>query len=357
MNLRGKLFVNCLLAGIVLVSFIATQSLRGQDDPNVEIENPPLDISIATLNCEFLVRKKVHIKFGENFDLSGEAARTWNRSGFRDARFAEACEAVAKIIKKIDADLIALVEVGDHDDVEVLRQKVAELGLNYPHVAVGDSTDGTTGQNVAVFSKHPFEKIIRQIEGRESYLAEEDDPESETDTGLSKGMQVTFLARGKRINVFVVHLASERGGAEQDAQRMAQAAIVRRTYLKPLENGEHVVLMGDLNDYRGQPTLRRIRGLDDIFEDLIQTGGPVTNRQKSGESSDDYNARIRDHWTYEFAGQQNQIDHILISQSVKNVAKRGGIQIRFIDTKETIARTQHRATDHRAVVLDLKLKD
>jgi predicted extracellular nuclease len=126
--------------------------------------------------------------------------------------------------------------------------------------------------------------------------------------------------------------------------------------LKHLNDGEHVVVMGDLNDYRGQPTLRRIRGFDDIYPDLIQTGGPVFNRRRNGESSADYNQRIGEHFTYQFSGQNNQIDHILISRSIRNACKTDGVRISFVDVGERTGSSEHAATDHRAVVLELELK-
>jgi endonuclease/exonuclease/phosphatase family metal-dependent hydrolase len=313
-------------------------------------------VSVATLNCEFLIKDKVHIKYGLPFKLEGQDKAQWEQPGYRDARFEEAIQAVAKVIAGIDADVIALCEVGDEEDVEPLREAVAAEGVDYPHSAVCDSADATTGQHVAVLSKHPFEQIIRQIPGRESFLVERDDPETEDDTGLSKGMHVIFEARGRRVNVYVVHLASERGGEEKDAQRVAQASIVRRSYLKALQDGEYVVVMGDLNDYRGQPTLRRIRGLDDIFADLIHPPGPAFNKKRKSETAQQYNERIGDHWTYEFAGQKQQIDHVLFSYSIKEECKRGGVKVRFEETDVKIAGTEHPATDHRAVVVEFELK-
>jgi endonuclease/exonuclease/phosphatase family metal-dependent hydrolase len=341
------MFTRHLLPALLIWGLLYTPAQAGPSDR---------EIRIATLNCEFLLKKKIHIKFGKPFNLSRADQQVWERPGFRDAKLREASKAIAQIIKKIDADVIALCEVGPEEDVQVLHEEVAALGIDYPHVAVGDSADTMTGQHVAVFSKHPFERIVREIRGRAFYLEEPDDAESESDTGISKGLHVMFQARERRVNLFVVHLSSEGGGYEKDAQRIAQASIVRRNYLKSLNEGEHVVVMGDLNDYRGQPTLCRIRGLDDIFEDLIQPAGSAFNRKKRNESDEQYNARIRQHWTYEFAGQKNQIDHILISQSIKDETLRQGVLVQFVDTSEKIAGTDFRATDHRAVVLDLTLK-
>ena len=102
-----------------------------------------------------------------------------------------------------------------------------------------------------MLSKLQLSEVLISISGRESYDRELDDPETEDDTGLSKGLFVTFQAEGKKFNLYVVHLASERKGHEQDAQRIAQASIIRRHYLPVLNAGEHVIVAGDLNDHRG----------------------------------------------------------------------------------------------------------
>jgi endonuclease/exonuclease/phosphatase family metal-dependent hydrolase len=316
-------------------------------------------VKVATFNCEFLVRSRVHIKYGLPFNLTGDAKNEWDQPGFRDAKFKEAADVVAAVVRRIDADVIALVEVGDEADVEELRLAVKALGLDYPHKAVCESADVTTGQHVAVLSKRPLTKVVKTIPGRESYLREPDDPDTEDDTGVSKGLHVVFEVGGRPVHLFVVHLASERGGHEQDAQRIAQASIVRRNSLEPLNKGEHVIVAGDLNDHRGQPALRRIRGLDDLWEDLIQTGGPVFNRPKAKETPTEYNARLREHWTYEFEGQRQQIDHILISQSLKRACTRGRevrIDISFIPVTEKIPGTDHPVSDHRAVMVTFEFQ-
>ena len=74
-------------------------------------------IKIATFNCEFLVRKKVHVKFGLPFDIkkaNPSLRDRWKQSEFRDQKFKEATKAVAAFLKTIDADVLVLVEIGDH---------------------------------------------------------------------------------------------------------------------------------------------------------------------------------------------------------------------------------------------------
>jgi endonuclease/exonuclease/phosphatase family metal-dependent hydrolase len=298
-------------------------------------------LTIATFNCEFLTRPKVHVKFGLSFNLKGAERQQWDQPGFRDQKFKEVAKAVAEVIHSINADVIALTEVGDETDVAELRSEVRALGLDYEHMAVCDSADNLTKQHVAVLSRFPLTDIKVIIPGRESYLEEPDDPETEDDTGISKGMRVTVLAHDREFILYVLHMASEKGGHEQDQQRISQASIVRRHYLPAIKDGKMVIVAGDLNEKRGQPTLHRIRGLHDIHEDLIQAG------HKRYFDSDKLDTR----WTYEFEGVRQQIDHILLSYSIKHACKRSGIKAR------TLSHNNPLVSDHRPLIVTLNLKD
>ena len=86
------------------------------------------DVAVASFNAEFLTRPKVHMKFGFPFNLSGTDATTWHGPGFPDQRFATAATAVAQVIANIDADVVALTEVGDAADITELNSLVAAVG-------------------------------------------------------------------------------------------------------------------------------------------------------------------------------------------------------------------------------------
>jgi endonuclease/exonuclease/phosphatase family metal-dependent hydrolase len=296
-------------------------------------------LTVATFNCEFLTRPKVHMKFGEPFDLPPERQKVWDEPGYRDKRFNEAAKAVARFIEEIDADVLGLQEVGDERDVNELLEEVRKLGLDYPFHVVGGPVEEETFQNTAVFSKFELHDLISPIPGREAYDTELDDPEAEAWTDVRKGLRVTFTAYGQTFHTYVLHLTSERGGYDADARRIAEASIVRRHYLPLLTRGEHVIVMGDLNDRRNEPAIRRIRGRDDIQPDLIQTGryyyfdrGELDNR-----------------WTYNFRGVRNQIDHVLLSESIEESCPR--IRARTLDQGSSLV------SDHRPFIVELHLKD
>lgn len=296
------------------------------------------DLTIATMNVEFLTRPKVHVKFGLPFNLSGADEAQWNAPGFRNQKFNEAAKAVAGFLAGLNADVLALTEVGDRPDVEELNHEIGVLGVTYNHVAVCTCSDSVTQQHVAVLSKFPLSDVVPVIAGREYYDKELDEPEEEEDTGISKGLRVTFQAQGQPFVLYVIHLSSEVGGHEKDAQRLAQASIVRRHYLPAVNTGTHVIVAGDLNADRGDSALRRIRGRDDMWEDLIQTGH---------YSFFDL-AHQHTRWTYEFRGVRQQLDHILISQSVKDASRK--ITPRVTDQPTPLV------SDHRPFILTLDLR-
>ena len=140
------------------------------------------NLTITTFNCEFLTRPKVHIKYGVPFNLNSadkKTQRLWKDPDYRDAKFEEAAKAVAKFLAGIDSDVLALTEVGNFEDVTVLQDQLAELGIGYPYKEVGKSRSGATSQNVAVLSKLPLTEPVYRIPGRKIYLEEPDDPETE----------------------------------------------------------------------------------------------------------------------------------------------------------------------------------
>jgi len=296
-------------------------------------------LTLATLNCEFLTRPRVHVKFGEPFDLSPQQKQVWDQPGYRDQKFSEAARAVAAFICKINADVIGLQEVGDERDVKELLEEVRRAGLEYPFYEVGGPVEERTAQNTAIFSRFELRDPLSPLPGQEAYDTELDDPEAEEWTSVRKGLRVTLTAYGHTLHTYVLHLTSERGGHEADAQRIAEASIVRRHYLPALTGGEHVVVMGDLNDRPNDPAIRRIRGRDDIYPDLIQTG------HYRYFESDELDSR----WTYNFRGQREQIDHILLSESIEPLCRR--IRARTMDPGSALV------SDHRAFIVELRLRD
>ena len=239
---------------------------------------------------------------------------TWSRPGFRDQKFAEGAAAVAEVVADINADVIVLTEVGDE---LTSRNSTLPSPDGVSTIPMSKSAPAPTRRRSSTlrYFRIPLTGVLHAIPGREGYFRELDDADSEDDTGISKGMMVNFDFNGRTFQLYGLHLASERGGNEQDQQRIAQASIIRRHSLPAINAGAFVIVAGDLNDGRNEPALRRIRGLDDIWPDLIETGDFSFFRNTDPGSR----------WTYEFQGERNQIDHILLGPSIRDIVNSGGI--------------------------------
>jgi endonuclease/exonuclease/phosphatase family metal-dependent hydrolase len=300
-------------------------------------------LKVATFNAEFLYLSKVHIKYGLKYNMGSNTPseqQEWADNLTRFNKYQQAVEVVADVLKDIDVDVLTLTEVGKSPDIDTLVTALKDRGRDYPHVEVCNCND-PTGQNVAIFSMLPLTDVVSSIPGREAYDLEGDDPDEQKDTGISKGMRATVEKAGQKVHIYAVHLASERGGHEQDQQRIAQASIVRRHAIPALNAGEHVIIAGDFNDRRGQPTLRRLRGLDDIWPDLIQTGHWKFFDEEEEASR----------WTYQFRGKFNQIDHILLSYSLKK-NQSNSIRTKVLDVPD---RENPSVSDHRPMIVEIDL--
>jgi predicted extracellular nuclease len=320
---------------IILIVFLPLELLIGQD------------LTIATFNCEFLLKKKVHMKYGLPYNMKyakGPEKKLWYDDKYRQTKFDEAINSVADQIKIINADVIGLTEVGNDTEVNALVRALHTKGLTYRYYKVCDSEDTETGQHVAFLSKYELKDILASFPDRGLYFIESDDDEVNA-TGISKGMKVTVNVKGIDFHLFLFHFKSERGGEDSDQKRHMQAEIARRLMIPHIQKGDHVIVMGDLNSEKRHPVLKTIRGFNDINEELIQTGDRYY--------FEDHDTR----WTYNYKGQMEQIDHILLSLSMKELCKNNnpkqnqwGIKTKIIETKN------EQVSDHNALIVELNFK-
>ena len=246
-----------------------------------------------------------------------------------DQNWEEAVGLVASAVAEIDADVIALQEVEGLHAVETLNAALSTLGKAYPYFWVGAGTDPFTGQDVAILSRYAAlsEPIRSYPSMREEFY---------NSTGYSrlatvqKLMRVDLEISGEPVTVYALHLKSKRGKQlESDAERFAQARIVRRLVRTTLEKGRpNVVVMGDFNDVPGSAPLRRIRGLHDSSWKLLNA---ARSSEMKGEP-----------WTFIHEGTKEQIDHVLLS---KFVFERIALA--------TVVRFEDDVTDHDAFVVDV----
>ena len=218
-----------------------------------------------------------------------------------DQSWEQALEVLARALAEIDADVIALQEIEDRKAVERLNGALSKLGQAYPYFWVGASTDAYTGQDVAIMSRFPplSEPIRSYPSMREEFYNSKGYSRLAT---VQKLMRVDIEVFDEPVTVYALHLKSKRGKQfDSDAERFAQARIVRRLVRPTLEKGRpNVIVMGDFNDVPGSAALRRIRGLHDSSWNLSNA---TESSEMQGES-----------WTYIYDGRKQQIDHVLLSK-------------------------------------------
>ena len=99
-------------------------------------------------------------------------------------------------------------------------------------------------------------------------------------------------------------------------------------------DGKNVIVMGDFNDEPGSATLRRLRGFDDIWGNLLNAGFEIPSPYR---------------FTYVYNGQEQLIDHILLSPSLRKEFRAISVgRARTIDLGDL--------SDHDAVLARLKVK-
>ena len=90
---------------------------------HVSVEAGP-KVRIATLNCNFLARQTVHVKYGLNLEKklwTPEETATWTEA-YRNERFRESVASIAVAVKRINADVIVLCEIGEGPDAAALLE-------------------------------------------------------------------------------------------------------------------------------------------------------------------------------------------------------------------------------------------
>lgn len=172
---------------------------------------------------------------------------------------------IAQVLRMINSDLVVLQEV---ENEAVLQRMVAEdlPDLNYAVYFV-QGHDTFTGQDVAVLSRLPIEKIGR---------TEERVPVAGTnDTyGVSKNIWVRLYLGDLPATLIGVHFLSRPDDPSRKPRREAQAEVIRRLVERELAAGRAVAVLGDFNDYdESIPDLNGHRPITRVLA-LIKAASP-----------------------------------------------------------------------------------
>ncbi|HVU23422.1 MAG TPA: endonuclease/exonuclease/phosphatase family protein [Opitutus sp.] len=239
--------------------------------------------------------------------------------------------ALRAVIRAVDADVIALQEMGTLPYLQELQRDLKAEGVDYPHALLLDGPDEV--RHVAILSRRAFTSVAQHATLTFPYFGA---PEK-----VKRGLlEVRLATADGELTIFTLHLKSRYTDRPDDPRsalrRVGEAVAVRDAVLRefPEPARARFVIAGDFNDDKASKPVQRMleRGKTVVAELL-----PAADAR--GET-----------WTHNYRKEDNytRVDHILVSPWLAG-AVRGGTA-RIYDGPGV-----REASDHRPVVVTLEL--
>ena len=238
--------------------------------------------------------------------------------------------ALREVIREMDADVLAVQEIGGPDFLEQLQADLKAEGLDYPYSAVLLGPDEV--RRIGVLSRIPFEQTYShdqlgfKLDGELEYVRR-------------GALEVVFETNSVRWSLFNVHLKSRWTIRDDDPkatkQRTLEAQEVRDLIREKYPNAqrENYLVVGDFNDTRESAALRR----------FLKVGG-----RELSVMLDAFDSR-GESWTFHYRKRDiyERVDFILASPGMlRHVVEGSG---RVID----LVPATLEASDHRPVMVEL----
>jgi predicted extracellular nuclease len=258
------------------------------------------NLKIASYNVEnlFDLEKSGH----EYPEYIPYTSANWNKTTYKIK-----LKNIAKVIKDIDADIIALQEVESLQALRDLRFTLKQAGLYYQYYKIADNKNTTI--KVALLCKIPF-FYTKELDVTSSYA-------------YRNILEVKFRVNKKDFYLFVNHWKAKSG---PESKRIVSAKTLQKR-IKQLGYDKNIILLGDFNsDYEEYIRFERKRahndtngktGINHILKTIQQNKeSSLVSYEKDNFYNLWYDADEEKRYTYIFRGQKEALDNILISQSL-----------------------------------------
>ncbi len=259
-------------------------------------------LKIATYNVEnlFDLEKKGY-KYKEYKPYSSSL---WNQKNYNIK-----LENIARVIKDVDADIIALQEIHSLQALKDLRFTLKQNGLYYQYFKIADKKN--TAINVAILSKIPF-VYTKELKVTSSYK-------------YRNILEAKFRVDNNEFYIFVNHWKAKSG---PESMRIVSAKALRQR-ISEIGYDKNIILLGDFNsDYEEYIKFKRKRkhndtngytGINHVLRTLKQTGDSLhIEYQEKNFYNLWYDTDEDDRYSYIFRGKKEALDNIIISQSLLN---------------------------------------
>lgn len=298
----------CRRQFLLLAAVLLGGSAGGFGEPG------PAGLTVATFNLENYL--PVDRRVGKLF-----------RSAYPKPETSKA--AVRCVLREIDADIVALQEMGPEPYLRELQRDLRREGSDYPHAALGAGAD--PHRHVAVLSRVPLLRVRRHQDLSFEYFG--------LRVQVSRGvLEIDFADESGGFTLYVLHLKSgytDRADDPRSLQfRTREAAAVRDLILRrfPDPAQARFLVAGDLNDTVDSAPIRRLLRRGPVL---------ITRAVPSADSRGEV-------WTHYYDRQETyqRLDYLLVSPGLWPAVQAG--TGRAFDGE-----CAPLASDHRAVFLRL----
>ena len=259
-----------------------------------------IELRVATYNVEALFDlEKKGYKYKE---YKPYTKSLWNKKNYNIK-----LNNIARVIKDIDADIIALQEVHSIHVLKDLRLKLKQKGLYYKYYNIADKKDSAI--KVAVLSKHPF-IYTKEVKVTSSY-------------SHRNIQEIKFNINDNKFYIFNNHWKAKTG---PESMRIISAKALRNR-IEDIGSDKNIILLGDFNSHYEENILfKRNRKHNDTngrtgINDVLKTKEQLLKAKQIKYIKNNfynlwYDADKADRYSYIFRGRKEALDNIIVSQSL-----------------------------------------
>jgi endonuclease/exonuclease/phosphatase family metal-dependent hydrolase len=263
-------------------------------------------LKIATYNIENLFDLK---KDGYEYkEYLPNTSSNWNQKTYQIK-----LKNIAKVIKDINADIIALQEVESLQALKDLRFTLKQKGLYYQYFKIANYKNTTI--KVAILSKIPF-VYTHEVAVTPSYR-------------YRNILEAKFKINGKELYLLVNHWKSKSG---PESRRVVSAKKLMKR-VSEIGEEKNIILLGDFNShYEEYKLFKRKRkhndtdgetGINHVLKSISYTENAKSTKTAVGEFYNLwYDEEIENRFSYIYKSEKETLDNILISSSL---LKKNGI--------------------------------
>ena len=251
----------------------------------------------------------------------------------------------ARVITEVDADILCLMEIETRPQLQAFHDQLLNPRFLRPSKKAGYSEimliDGndSRGIDVAVMSRLEIDYLKSHVHERVDYIGKR--KKLFNRDCLQTGF---IMPDGSRLHILTNHLKSKRSNYHQDPdsdkRRLLQSKRIATIAKELTDQGDHVIVSGDLNATPEDPSLT-----------------PLFDRAKLYN----VNLELPEHNRGTFRNSKHQLDYLLVSNSLRphlaNVkVERRGIYSKKGKSFQSVNSQRTRASDHAAVWADFKFE-